>query len=429
MSNGDVLEYIERFKPDIQQRIAFTKCITAGRACLHNFDPAICHADLKPANVLLDLHMNAVLCDFGLASFVGDSPTASGLVTTTALKGGTPRYMSPELHSDDDCTHNLEGDVWAWGCTVFHVLTGTIPYAKALSQRQLCMAIVQEQPPGDITMLLSNNFEGADPKSALALRFLRSVIPKLNVAGENEGGRVGGSSGGATFAEASEIPSGDVDQDEVAREGNQDLLENYNLQAKEATEENVWVDHEKTETKGGTDSDERASNDLHAHGDTRNTLTNAHAQDNKPVEETLNAGQDGIGLEAVSSDNEPTTGHGVTGDKVADIVADQPSTKVSTPALGPIILGVACILALLSAVAYQSLQISYSSPPPGPAASHPDHAPDKISPQPLSAIIWPAICIISIFVNICFAYFVLRKADSPPSRDREKPATSTLERS
>lgn len=71
------------------------------------------------ANVLIDLHMNAVLCDFGLASFVGGSAT-SGLVTTTTLKG-TPRYMSPELHLEGDCTHNLESDVWAWACTVFEV--------------------------------------------------------------------------------------------------------------------------------------------------------------------------------------------------------------------------------------------------------------------------------------------------------------------
>ncbi|KAG8974268.1 hypothetical protein FRC05_007692 [Tulasnella sp. 425] len=120
MTNGNVLDYIERYKPDIEQRIAFVKGITAGLACLHDFDPAICHADLKPANVLIDLQMNAVLCDFGLASFVSGSGDLPGLVTTTSLKG-TPRYMSPELLMESDCTHKLESDVWAWACTVFQV--------------------------------------------------------------------------------------------------------------------------------------------------------------------------------------------------------------------------------------------------------------------------------------------------------------------
>ncbi|KAG9036571.1 hypothetical protein FS837_001642 [Tulasnella sp. UAMH 9824] len=176
MPYGDVLKYIEASKPDIQQRIAFMKGITAGLACLHNLERAICHADMKPANVLIDLHLNAVLCDFGLASFV-DSPIVPGLVTTTALKGGTPRYMSPELHLDDNCTHNLESDVWAWACTVFHVLTGTIPYAKYPKQVEFCMAIGRGQPPGDIAMLLPNNFEGVDSESARALEFLHSIIP------------------------------------------------------------------------------------------------------------------------------------------------------------------------------------------------------------------------------------------------------------
>ncbi|KAG8974269.1 hypothetical protein FRC05_007693 [Tulasnella sp. 425] len=69
MNNGNVLDYIERYNPDSERRIALVKGITAGLACLHNFDPAIFHGDLKPANVLIDLQMNAVLCDFGLASF------------------------------------------------------------------------------------------------------------------------------------------------------------------------------------------------------------------------------------------------------------------------------------------------------------------------------------------------------------------------
>ncbi|KAG8897139.1 hypothetical protein FRC00_004765 [Tulasnella sp. 408] len=221
MPNGDVLKYIETFKPDIQQRISF-------------------------ANVLIDLHMNAVLCDFGLASFVGDSPTAPGLVTTTAIKGGTPRYMSPELHLDEDCTHNLEGDVWAWACTVFHILTGTIPYAKYLGERQLCMAIVLKQPPGDIALLLPNSFERVDSESRLALQFLHSVIPScwdfesqhrpkmcnllsqmsnlshetVNAAHQDEDVPSGGSGDGASLPEASQNASrGLADSGESAGQG------------------------------------------------------------------------------------------------------------------------------------------------------------------------------------------------------------------
>ncbi|KAG8921590.1 hypothetical protein FRC01_000177 [Tulasnella sp. 417] len=247
MTNGNVSEYIKCFNPDIKQRLGFVKGITAGLACLHTFNPPICHGDLKPANVLIDLDMTAVLCDFGLASFVGGSDSP-GLVTTTMLKG-TPRYMSPELSLDDGSTHSLESDVWAWACTVFQVLTGSIPYAKHPKEPQLCMAMVRNEPPGDIASLLQNNFEGVDAKCALVLRFLHRVVPRCwnfepqcrpsmshllsqisNLSSEaagaaywSEGGDLGGSSHTATLPKGAENPSrGRGDHGEVAHASGQE---------------------------------------------------------------------------------------------------------------------------------------------------------------------------------------------------------------
>ncbi|KAG8917003.1 hypothetical protein FRC01_002726 [Tulasnella sp. 417] len=373
MPNRDVLQYIANFKPDIQQRIAFMKGITAGLACLHNLDPAICHADLKPANVLVDLHMNAVLCDFGLASFVGGSPSAPGLATTTTLKG-TPRYMSPELHFDDDCTHSLESDVWAWACTVFHVLTGSIPYVKALGERQLCMAILQEQPPGDIELLLPEHFADADSESALALRFLHAVVPRCwdfeprcrplmstllsqisNLTSEivdslsrMEDGGLDALDAEGTPAEASEIPTGErTYQDEVAREADQCLLESARIRGEEAIAENVRVEHEETQTQGGTDHDEPSTN-VDAQEDARNTLISACSQEERMVEENIRVGQD----EAAMKDG---------GDKNEQKQLDQ----------------------------------SAAAQPDSLAAIRPDHSPDTISTRPLSTFIWPAVFTLS----------------------------------
>ncbi|KIO17629.1 hypothetical protein M407DRAFT_32688 [Tulasnella calospora MUT 4182] len=381
MPNGDVLKYIERFKPDIQQRIAFAKGITAGLACLHNFGPAICHGDLKPANVLIDLHMNAVLCDFGLASFVGGSPTSPGLATTTTLKG-TPRYMSPELHLDDDCTHGLESDVWAWACTVFHVLTGSIPYANALGQRQLCMAIVQKQLPGDINLLLPSNFEGADSESAHALRFFHSVIPRcwdfktqrrpsmsallsqmsnlssetVDTASGNEGGGPGGSGDEATLAEASkDPPGGRADPEEVSQEDSQILSGKEHRHEEEATGENVRVDDEQTETEGGTSNNE-PSNNVDVHGSTRNTLINDYPQVEKAAEENIQVGQDEATMESDPSDEQRNEDQNAAVDTVTDVASKR-----------------------------------------------------LFSTRPFSTFIWPAVFILSLFANICLTYFVLRK--------------------
>lgn len=104
---------------------------------LHRHDPPICHGDLKPvsadpkqmnrsllmsiqANVLINNKLDAVLCDFGLAKFINDSDTPSGLTTSRTIKGSI-RYMSPELVVENDAKHTLASDIWAWGCTAFEV--------------------------------------------------------------------------------------------------------------------------------------------------------------------------------------------------------------------------------------------------------------------------------------------------------------------
>jgi protein kinase-like protein len=79
------------------------------------------HRDIKPANVLLEGE-HAFLSDFGLAltSFGGEESTqAGGLV-------GTVDYLAPELVDGGAAT--TASDVYALGCVLFQVLTGSVPF-------------------------------------------------------------------------------------------------------------------------------------------------------------------------------------------------------------------------------------------------------------------------------------------------------------
>ncbi|KIO29775.1 hypothetical protein M407DRAFT_69970, partial [Tulasnella calospora MUT 4182] len=134
MPNGNVKEYMKRTQATADVRLGFVRGITLGMAYLHSCDPPICHGDLKPANVLINDGPEAVLCDFGLASFVEVSGASSGLTTSGSIKGST-RYMSPELFQTADAKHTLESDVWAWACTVFEVLRQVL-YVEALLDKQ-----------------------------------------------------------------------------------------------------------------------------------------------------------------------------------------------------------------------------------------------------------------------------------------------------
>jgi hypothetical protein len=84
----------------------------------------VVHRDVKPSNVLLRRRgerLEAVLCDFGIASLPGSEVTRTG-----GLVGSYP-YMAPERHQGRQT--GVAGDVYSTGCLLWHVLTGAAPYS------------------------------------------------------------------------------------------------------------------------------------------------------------------------------------------------------------------------------------------------------------------------------------------------------------
>src|SRR6202011_67497 len=82
----------------------------------------IVHRDLKPANILLDERDNVRVSDFGLArSIQGEQLTQTDSVM------GTPYYMAPE-QAEDPRGVDTRTDVYSFGATFYHVLTGQPPF-------------------------------------------------------------------------------------------------------------------------------------------------------------------------------------------------------------------------------------------------------------------------------------------------------------
>jgi eukaryotic-like serine/threonine-protein kinase len=82
----------------------------------------IIHRDVKPANLGISRHGVLKVTDFGLAkSYAADkSLTARGMVV------GTADYIAPEQARGEELDERA--DVYALGCTLFHLLTGHPPY-------------------------------------------------------------------------------------------------------------------------------------------------------------------------------------------------------------------------------------------------------------------------------------------------------------
>jgi eukaryotic-like serine/threonine-protein kinase len=117
--------------------------MAAGLAHLHS--RGIVHRDLKPANVLFDEEGRPKLADFGIARHAA----GYGTLTEAGTLLGTAAYMSPEQAAGDPA--GPPSDVYAFGVTLFRMLTGALPFE---AENSLAVANMHlHEPPPDVTEL------------------------------------------------------------------------------------------------------------------------------------------------------------------------------------------------------------------------------------------------------------------------------------
>jgi serine/threonine protein kinase len=123
LSGGTLADYISKRGPlPVDEVVRFVSQISSAMQFAHN--KGIIHRDFKPSNVLLDEQGNTYLADFGVAKLTEGSADITGNAIL-----GTPHYMSPEQASGESATTAV--DVYAFGATVFQMLTGHVPYEAA----------------------------------------------------------------------------------------------------------------------------------------------------------------------------------------------------------------------------------------------------------------------------------------------------------
>ncbi|MFD6393667.1 serine/threonine-protein kinase [Nocardia sp. NPDC060259] len=143
VDGGDVAELIRRDAAvPVERALRILTEAANGLDEIHRV--GLQHRDVKPANLLLAEEPGqpdrVLVTDFGIAR------TADGAGTLSEGAGfsATLAYAAPELISGDAVDHRA--DVYSLGCTLYQLLTGTVPYPRD-SPAAVMYAHLYDEPP------------------------------------------------------------------------------------------------------------------------------------------------------------------------------------------------------------------------------------------------------------------------------------------
>ena len=148
-AGGDLLRVLkqdERIKSE-NQIFSFFLDIVSGLICMHANQ--IVYADMKPGNILFSESGLIKLSGFSVSQQIADLENILSDPTKQAPRRGSPYYMAPELFVENGF-HSFASDMYALGCVLYEIFTGSTPYSQVTSFGELQRIVVRGSPPEEL---------------------------------------------------------------------------------------------------------------------------------------------------------------------------------------------------------------------------------------------------------------------------------------
>ena len=124
--------HVRKQELTMEYAITLTQQIGLGIFYLHQCKLPVLHLDLKSANVLLDEHGVAKVCDFGLSHIKKETA-----VITARM--GSPQWSAPEILRGQP--HDESADTYSFGVLLYEIMSRRLPYT-GVDTFQVVMGVI-----------------------------------------------------------------------------------------------------------------------------------------------------------------------------------------------------------------------------------------------------------------------------------------------
>lgn len=140
---GNNLRDVLRSRGRLEPAEAVSYAVQLATALCHTSACGVVHRDIKPSNIIITPQGKAKLVDLGLAR--KESLETSAHLTVAGTTLGTFDYIAPE-QAKDPRNVDVRSDIYALGGTLYHMLTGELPYPEGTVLQRLLDHQEKEAP-------------------------------------------------------------------------------------------------------------------------------------------------------------------------------------------------------------------------------------------------------------------------------------------